>query len=118
MQASPLQAWRGPLPRALNPDLDFRQLEQDYIHGTPPLIYFDHFLVPEALQGLIDFCNEATVFYDVREGYLGAYLNEGLSSPLLLQIIRELREQFPIAIGQQVLGNAWAYKCVCVSRGG
>lgn len=31
------------------------------------------------------FC-QATIFYEVKPGYLGAYMNEGFTSPLLLQV--------------------------------
>lgn len=37
------------------------------------------FLTPDALEGIYEFCLEATVFFDVKVGYLGAYLNEGLT---------------------------------------
>lgn len=37
------------------------------------------FLLPEALEGVLEFCRESTVFFDVKPGYLGAYLNDGLT---------------------------------------
>ncbi|CAN0528265.1 unnamed protein product, partial [Scytosiphon promiscuus] len=37
------------------------------------------FLSQDALEGVLEYCREATVFFDVKVGYLGAYLNDGLS---------------------------------------
>lgn len=42
-------------------------------------IFNGRFLMPEALEGILEYCREATVFYDVKPGYLGAYVNEGLT---------------------------------------
>ena len=36
-------------------------------------------LSQDALEGVLEYCREATVFFDVKIGYLGAYLNDGLS---------------------------------------
>lgn len=37
------------------------------------------FLTSEALEGVLQYCREATVFFDVKIGYVGAYLNDGFS---------------------------------------
>lgn len=76
----------------------------------PEIIYIDDFLHPDALQALVDFCNEATIFYDVRIGYLGAYMREGLDSPVLRAVAAELRQKLPNIIGDLPLKSAWAYK--------
>ena len=106
-----------PLPHAVNPDLDFAALEESYLSSDPNILFFDNFLTPEALQGLIDFCNEGTIYFDTREGYLGAYLDEGLGTPLLLQIADELRWRFPMIVGDLPLGNAWSYKYDSTGKG-
>lgn len=46
------------------------------VHACPSR---NSFLSPEALDGVLQFCREATVFFDVKIGYLGAYFNDGLS---------------------------------------
>lgn len=40
---------------------------------------FHSFLTPEALEGVLEYCREATVFFDVKPGYLGAYVSDGLT---------------------------------------
>ncbi|CAM9710775.1 unnamed protein product, partial [Discosporangium mesarthrocarpum] len=96
--------------RALNPSLDWGAIEKSYLKQDLPLLWFDGFLTSEALEGVLDFCREATVFFDVRAGYLGAYMNEGLTSPWLLQIATELGEMLPKVLEGMVLTNMWAYK--------
>jgi hypothetical protein len=79
---------------------------------VPPAIeYIDDFLSPAAMEGLLSFCRDSTLFYDVKPGYLGAYLNEGFSSPLLLKLVAEMRLRFPrIVTEEHVINNMWAYK--------
>ena len=97
--------------------LDFAALEESYLSSDPNILFFDNFLTPDALQGLIDFCNEGTIYFVTREGYLGAYLDEGLGTPLLLQIVDELRWRFPMIVGDLPLGNAWSYKYDSTGKG-
>ncbi|CBJ25538.1 conserved unknown protein [Ectocarpus siliculosus] len=96
--------------RALNPNLDWRAIEDEYLSQELPLLWFDGFLLPEALQGVLDFCREATVFFDIKPGYLGAYFNDGLTSPWLVQIAHELQERLPQVLEGMTLSNLWAYK--------
>lgn len=46
----------------------------------------------------------------MRPGYLGAYVHQGLDSPVLFQAIDELRQLFPEIVGEQRLKAMWAYK--------
>eukprot|EP00752_Nemacystus_decipiens_P002896 g2694.t2 len=96
--------------RALNPNLDWNAIEEEYLSQELPLLWFDGFLSPEALEGVLEFCREATVFFDIKPGYLGAYFNEGLTSPWLVQIAHELQERLPRVLEGMTLSNLWAYK--------
>ena len=46
-----------------------------------------------ALASLQRFAAEATVWHEVKEGYLGAYFDEGLQNPLLLQVVSQGHKQ-------------------------
>ncbi|CAM9597552.1 unnamed protein product, partial [Hapterophycus canaliculatus] len=96
--------------RTLNTNLDWRAIENEYLSMETPILWFDGFLSPEALEGVLDYCREATVFFDVKLGYLGAYLNDGLTSPWLVQIAHELQERLPRLLKGMTLSNMWAYK--------
>jgi hypothetical protein len=99
-------------PPVLNPAVDFGALEAAYFAQPAGLevIHIDSFLAPAALAQLRSFCLEATVFFDVKPGYLGAYVNEGFSSPLMLDIFEEMRERMPRLMAGHTLENLWAYK--------
>lgn len=76
--AQPLQRVLAPIeaPR-------LRQLVERYQEDD--LVVVDDLFTEEALGVLLQYCHEATVFQDTRHGYLGAYLHQGLDSPVLLQ---------------------------------
>ena len=81
-----VEDYKPKLQHALNPDVDWPAIERKYLESEPHMTFVDNFLHHDALQALVNFCNRATVFYDVRVGYLGAYMREGLDSPILRQI--------------------------------
>lgn len=96
---------------ALNPELDWSACDSMYRTSRPEMAVIDNFLRPEAYQSLHRFCLESTVWKTVRPyGYLGTLIAEGFASPLLLQIITELREKLPGILGPHHLAQAWAYK--------
>eukprot|EP01047_Picozoa_sp_COSAG01_P017822 COSAG01_NODE_952_length_12499_cov_84.157661_4_plen_78_part_00 len=47
----------------------------------------DNVLSPLALQSLLRFTRDATIWHEVNAGYLGAYFEEGFNCPLLLQVL-------------------------------
>ncbi|KAH8098455.1 hypothetical protein JL720_1398 [Aureococcus anophagefferens] len=55
--------------------------------GKPPATYFDDFLSPEALDELYHFCMDASIWFDVKPGYLGAYFDDGFTAPVLLRVV-------------------------------
>lgn len=96
---------------ALNPELDVADIERRYNASHPEIIFVDALLRPEAVQALRRFCWESTIWKkDYKEGYIGAFLGEGFSSPLLLQVAEELRTTFPGIFHQHRLLQAWAFK--------
>lgn len=95
---------------ALNPELEVEAIEDAYLTSAPNIVFFDDFLSAEALERLWHFCLQATVWYQVKGGYLGTYLVDGLATPLALQIADELRARFPRIFGSHRLNQLWAYK--------
>ena len=96
---------------ALNPELDVEDIERRYNASRPEIMYIDALLRPEALKALRQFCRESTIWKkDYEDGYIGAFLGEGFSSPLLLQVAEELRTAFPGIFHQHRLLQAWAFK--------
>ena len=96
---------------ALNPDLDVADVERRYHASHPEILVIDALLRPEAVNALRQFCWESTVWkknYD--DGYVGSFLGEGFSSPLLLQVAEELRTTFPRIFRRHRLLQAWAFK--------
>lgn len=74
--------------------------------------WFDGLLTPPALARLRKHLLESTIWFDFAhiDGFLAAYLEDGLASPLLLQIADEVREAFPGIVGDRPLSQAWAFK--------
>ncbi|MDD9991089.1 MAG: tetratricopeptide repeat protein [Rhodospirillales bacterium] len=95
---------------AVNPDLDADEIEHAYRESAPNLVVVDDFLTADALERLWRFCLEATVWYQVKRGYLGAYLVDGFGTALALQIADELRARLPGIFGPHRLEQLWAYK--------
>src|SRR5438132_9375798 len=96
---------------ALNQRLDVEAIEARYHASRPEIMYIDDLLNEEALQSLRRFCLESTIWKkEYENGYIGAFLAEGFSSPLLLQIAEELRVRFPGIFKQHLLTQAWAFK--------
>ena len=107
----PLPASHPALTAAINPGLDLAGLEARFLASEPQLVVVDDFLSPPALQALLDFCLEATVFFDARFGYASASLDEGLGrSQVLLALVAELRHDLPMVVGDRPLAGAWAFK--------
>lgn len=74
--------------------------------------WFDGLLTPPALARLRKHLLESTIWFDFAhiDGFLAAYLEDGLASPLLLQIADEVRAAFPAIVGDHPLSQAWAFK--------
>ncbi|WP_179953898.1 tetratricopeptide repeat protein [Denitrobaculum tricleocarpae] len=97
---------------AVNPDLDRAEIETAYFKNAPGIVHVDDFLSPAALQEIRQFCLESTIWYrhHYKMGYVGAFMEDGFVSPLLLQIADELRNGFPRIFGAATLRKLWGFK--------
>jgi tetratricopeptide (TPR) repeat protein len=105
---------RGPL---INPDLDFRGIEDRYLAADPNVVSLDGLLSRDGLHALRRFCTESTIWNNIKPGYLGAYFYDGFCSELLLRLAWELRASLPRVIRDLPLGMMWGYKCDCTLPG-
>ena len=97
--------------QAINSSLDTNAICDAYFSHDFGLTVVDNFLSLDALNSLRKFLLESTIWFDQKKGgYLGAYLKEGLASPLILQIASELKSRFPLIIKNHSLNQVWAYK--------
>jgi tetratricopeptide (TPR) repeat protein len=97
---------------AINGNLAFEDIARTYHQSVPNMVVFDDFLRPEALAELYRFCRDSTIWFDVHHplGYLGAHIEDGFATPLVLQIAEELSARFPDVVGPHKLRKVWAYK--------
>ena len=106
-------------PGALNPSFDARGVEARYRAQAPGIAIVDDLLSAAALATLRRHLLESTIWHDFAHipGFLASYLEDGLASPVLLQIAGELRAALPAILGPHPLAQAWAFKCLTGSRG-
>lgn len=103
---------------AVNPGLDFRAIEENYLSSTVSVTHFDDFLTPEALEALRDFCLESTIFFGYNPtGYVTAYMTDGFNCALLYQIADELKKRLPRVLGRLWLANMWGYRYANEGKG-
>ena len=96
---------------SLGAGVNRKEVEDSYIGTEPNLVVVDDFLSRDALTKLRAFCREATIWKDVKPGYLGTYLRDGFCQPLMLQIAYELRQSLPKIFRDHPLIEMWSYKC-------
>lgn len=100
--------------RALSTRWDPAVVEDKYLASPPGVVFVDDFLTDEALDSLYHFSLESTVWSGNRyaHGRLGAFLQDGFTCPLLMQIAEELRDALPRLIGDRYpLRQMWGFKC-------
>ncbi|MEM9171092.1 MAG: tetratricopeptide repeat protein [Pseudomonadota bacterium] len=97
----------GPL---INPDLDIDGLTTTYHESEPNVVVVDNLLTPAALDAVLRFCREATIWFDLRQNYVGAYFVDGFANALTLGIARELEQALPGIFAGHSLTQAWGYK--------
>ncbi|MCW5749957.1 MAG: tetratricopeptide repeat protein [Alphaproteobacteria bacterium] len=96
---------------ALNPALDFIEIERRLRVEPQWPVVIDDFLSAPALAALQRFCLEATIWWQftfARE--LGASIRNGLATPPLLQVAQEARLRMPEVFGPHQPRIIWAYK--------
>lgn len=90
---------------------DSKQIIQTY-QTQSGLAWYDDFLQIEALEQLLNFCQRSTFWHHhYQNAYLGAYLDDGFTCPLLYQIADALKEQLPELLGDLHLVYMWSFKC-------
>jgi hypothetical protein len=96
---------------AINTSLDDQRIEETYLDNEVPMVYFDEFLTPEALQAIYEFCLDATIFHrQSHNGFLSSYVYEGFNCKALYRIAVELMQRFPRILGSKELRNMWVYR--------
>ena len=97
---------------ALGGSIDVKKITEDYLDHEFGITYFDDLLSPTALKSLREFLLGSTIWYDVKYkgSYMGAYLSEGLASPLILQIADDLKTKLPKIFKNHHVTHIWAYK--------
>ena len=99
---------RGGRPSALNPKVDWHLVEESFLAGE--IVVIDAVLSEWALEAAYRFCLEATVYFEHKPGYMGAYMMDGFRSGLFAQITAEMRTHMPRIVGNSELIDFWSYK--------
>lgn len=96
----------------VNPCLDAADVQQRYADSPNGSVWVDEFLSQECLSELRRYCLESTFWFDFNHvnGYLGATLEDGFCSPLLLRLAQDLRRKFPDIFRDYPLTKLWAFK--------
>lgn len=97
---------------AINARHDLGVLLEDFRADRGGAVYFDDLLTPAALKRLRSFLLESTIWHDFSHigGFVASYLEDGLASPLILQIADDIRKAFAELLAKQPLAQAWAFK--------
>jgi tetratricopeptide (TPR) repeat protein len=108
---APAPALAGPV---LHPGFDAAAITRAFRDDTPGVGIIDRLLSDDALSALRRSLLASTIWYDFTHipGFVAAYLEDGLASPLLLQIAGELRAALPDLLGSHSLAQGWAFKGV------
>ncbi len=96
---------------AVNPNLAAPSIIKQWNEKTPKILVVDDFLTFDALRRLRNFSLGSTIWQRVyKNGYLGALPEHGLGSPLLAQIIEELKTSLPSILSDMSLLQFWSFK--------
>ena len=104
---------------ALDASLDGAEIEARYRDRESGIAVIDRLLSAPALAALRRHLLDSTIWHDCQHipGFLAAYLEDGLASPVLLQIADEIRAALPGILAPHPLAQAWAFKCLTGSQG-
>ena len=99
------------LKNYLNPNLDWKDIENTYLYKNNEIIFIDNFLSSEALEWLIKYSLLSKVWLkEYKLCYLGAFANNGFMSEIHLNVAKELRTKLPNVIGDLNLEQMWGFK--------
>ena len=102
----------------INENNDIESLESEYIQKAPGILVIDNFLNKEALAELQKFCLNANIFKQpFQNGYLGAFLSEGLSNEFILKLSEDLRLTFKKIFKDLKLTTALIFKYDSAEKG-
>ena len=95
----------------VNPNLDLVSIEKDFASHDPGFTSFDDLLTPQAIEAMRKYCLESTFWYDVHyNGDVGAGIENGFCSPLVIQFAQDMRAALPGILGDYQFSSCWAYK--------
>ncbi|KQV36975.1 hypothetical protein [Rhizobium sp. Root1204] len=79
----------------------------------------DNLFSPQALAGLLEQLLASTIWFDARpqRSYLGAHLHDGLATPLMLEVAKNLRGVVEKLVGNVVVAQLWAFRYLANSKG-
>jgi tetratricopeptide (TPR) repeat protein len=98
------------LPRYLNPDVNYGQIQEAFLTGGQKIQVIDDFLTPAALEQVQKFCLESTVWrHPYQFGYMGAFPEDGFASISLFAIAEELQEALGDALAGHRLWQWWGF---------
>lgn len=99
------------LKHILNPDNDWRAIEDQYFGSRPEIVHIDNLLTEPALVELRKFGLISTVWKsEYKNQYLGAFAQDGFVGPLHFQLALELRQKMPRIFGEHALEHLWGFK--------
>tara|TARA_Y200000002_G_scaffold353892_1_gene333727 strand:- start:628 stop:2160 length:1533 start_codon:yes stop_codon:yes gene_type:complete len=95
----------------LNPNLNISQIENDYNSSNPEIVVIDNFLSEKFLKEINIFFRCANIFKrPYPRGYIGTFLNTGMSNMAILKFSQELKRSFKNIFHEYQLNQAWAFK--------
>ena len=98
------------LPRYLNTDVDYSQIQEAFLTGRQKIQVIDDFLTPCALDQVQRFCLESTVWrHPYKFGYVGAFPEDGFASISLFAIAEELQRALGEALNGYRLSQWWGF---------
>ena len=100
-----------PSSNFINQNNDIKSLESEYLKKVPEVLVIDNFLNKEALAELQNFCLNANIFKNpYKNGYIGAFLSQGLSNEFILKLSEDLRLTYKNIFRDLKLIQAWIFK--------
>ncbi len=95
----------------LNSKLDINQIEKNYNESNFEIVVIDNFLSSKFLDEINTFFRCANIFKrPYPRGYIGTFLNQGMSNIPMLKFSQELKETFNKIFLDYQLSQAWAFK--------
>jgi tetratricopeptide (TPR) repeat protein len=106
---------------ALNRNNDFSEIKRRYFEDPKrPAVVIDNLLSSDTLNSVLNYLYRSTIWHNdaqLGRNYIGAYRQNGLSSPLIEQIAEELKAKLSGIIQGRELIEYWAYRMVMGSSG-